>query len=231
MELYLKFEINKTVYIAIGLRKDGLKEVLGLWLGKNESAAFWLTVLTDLRTRGVKDILITATDNLSGFTDAIGTVFPESTKQICVVHQIRNSFKYVVWKDKKEFANDMKEIYTSPNKQAAEAALTSMETKWNDKYAYALKSWRVNWDELTAFFEFPVEIRKIIYTTNLIENFNGKIRKYTKNKLSFPTDEAVMKSVFLAVLEATKKWTMAIRDWGVILNQFTFIFGERIKVQ
>ncbi len=223
--------INKTVYIAIGLRKDGLKEVLGLWLGKNESAAFWLTVLTDLRTRGVKDILITATDNLSGFTDAIGTVFPESTKQICVVHQIRNSFKYVVWKDKKEFANDMKEIYTSPNKQAAEAALTSMETKWNDKYAYALKSWRVNWDELTAFFEFPVEIRKIIYTTNLIENFNGKIRKYTKNKLSFPTDEAVMKSVFLAVLEATKKWTMAIRDWGVILNQFTFIFGKRIKVQ
>lgn len=222
--------VNKTIYIAIGLRKDGLKEVLGLWLGKNESAAFWLTVLTDLKARGVTDILITATDNLTGFTDAIESVFPESTKQICVVHQIRNSFKYVVWKDKKEFAGDMKEIYTAPNKAAALLALDAMEAKWNAKYSYAIKSWRVNWDALTAFFEFPVEIRKIIYTTNLIENFNGKIRKYTKNKLSFPTDEAVMKSVFLAVIEATKKWTMAIRDWGVILNQFTIIFEERLKI-
>lgn len=223
--------INKTIYIAIGLRKDGLKEVLGLWLGKNESAAFWLSVLTDLRSRGVKDILITATDNLNGFTDAIASVFPDSTKQICVVHQIRNSSKYVVWKDKKDFAADMKEIYTAPNKPAALAALDAMDIKWNDKYSYAIKSWRTNWDELTAFFEFPAEIRRIIYTTNLIENFNGKIRKYTKNKLSFPTDEAVMKSVYLAVMEASKKWTMAIRDWGIILNQFTIIFEERLKIQ
>lgn len=223
--------INKTIYIAIGLRKDGLKEVLGLWLGKNESAAFWLTVLTDLKARGVKDIFITATDNLNGFTEAIGSVFPESTKQICVVHQIRNSCKYVVWKDKKAFAADMKAIYSAPNKEAALHALGDLETKWDSKYAYATKSWRANWDELTAFFDFPAEIRKIIYTTNLIENFNGKIRKYTKNKLSFPTDEAVMKSVFLAVKEASKKWTMAIRDWGVILNQFTIIFEDRLKIQ
>ena len=136
--------INKTIYIAIGLRKDGLKEVLGLWLGKNESAAYWLSVLTDLKVRGVNDILITATDNLNGFTDAMENFFPESTKQICVVHQIRNSCKYVVWKDKREFAADMKEIYRAPNKAAALAALDAMEAKWNDKYSYVMKSWRVN---------------------------------------------------------------------------------------
>lgn len=220
--------INKTMYIAVGLRVDGLKEVLGLWLGKNESSAFWMTVLTDIKARGVEDILITATDNLNGFTETITSVFPESTKQICVVHQIRNASRYVVWKDKKEFSKDMKEIYTAPTKQLAEQALNELETKWNHKYAYAIKSWRDNWDELTAFFDFPIEIRHIIYTTNLIENLNGKIRKYTKNKLSFPTDEAVMKSAFLAINEATKKWSMPIRNWGIILNQFMLIFGDRL---
>lgn len=222
--------INKTIYIAIGLRKDGRKEVLGLWLGKTESAAFWMSVLTDIKARGVKDILVTVTDNLNGFTETIATVFPESTKQICVVHQIRNSAKYVVWKDKKAFAADMREIYTAPNKEAALAALEVLDEKWNSKYSYAIKSWRKNWEELTAFFEFPMEIRKIIYTTNIIENLNGKIRKYTKNKTSFPTDEAVMKSVFLAVNEVTKKWTMPIRDWGMILNQFLIIFEERLNL-
>jgi transposase-like protein len=221
--------INKTIYIAVGLRKDGLKEVLGLWLGKNESASFWMTVLTDMRARGVEDILITATDNLNGFTDTIKTVFPESTTQICVVHQIRNSMKYVVWKDKKEFTRDMKNIYDAPTKDAAKASLNDFSKKWNDKYSYAIKSWENNWDNLTAFFEFPVEIRKIIYTTNLIENLNGKIRKYTKNKLSFPTDDAVMKSAYLAIREATKKWSMPIRNWGIILNQFLIIFDKRIK--
>ena len=136
----------------------------------------------------------------------------------------------MVWKDKKEFTKDLKEIYGAPNKQAAEAALDSLEKKWNDKYSYAIKSWRNNWDELTAFFDFPVEIRKIIYTTNLIENLNGKIRKYTKNKLSFPTDEAVMKSVFLALSQSTRKWTMPIRDWGIIVNQFLIIFEDRFKI-
>ena len=214
--------VNKTIYIAIGLRKDGRKEVLGLWLGKNESAAFWMSVLTDMKARGVEDILITATDNLNGFTDTIKNVFPESKTQICVVHQIRNTSRYVVWKDKKAFTSDMKHIYNAPTKEAALAALNDFSKKWEHKYAYAVKSWRDNWEELTVFFEFPVEIRKIIYTTNLIENLNGKIRKYTKNKLSFPTDQAVMKSVFLAVREATKKMDNACQKLG---NHFKSIFN------
>lgn len=222
--------INKTVYIAVGLRRDGKKEVLGLWLGKNESAAFWMSVLTDLKARGVEDILITATDNLNGFTDTIKNVFPESKTQICVVHQIRNACRYVVWKDKKDFTADMKHIYNAPNEKAAKAALEDFAEKWNSKYSYAVKSWRDNWEDLTVFFEFPVEIRKIIYTTNLIENLNGKIRKYTKNKLSFPTDEAVMKSVYLALREATKKWTMPVRNWGIILNQFLTIYEKRVRL-
>jgi transposase-like protein len=222
--------IDKTIYIAIGLRLDGRKEVLGLWLGKNESASFWVSVLTDMKARGVQDILITATDNLKGFTEAIASVFPISTKQICVVHQIRNACRFVPFKDKKEFAADMKEIYTAPNREAALMALDQLEAKWGKKYGYAIKSWRENWTELTAFLDFPLEIRKIIYTTNIIENLNGKIRKYTKNKLSYPTDEAVMKSVYLAVQEVTKKWTMPIREWGMILNQFIIMFENRIKI-
>lgn len=222
--------INKTVYVAVGLRRDGKKEVLGLWLGKNESAAFWMAVLTDIKARGTEDILITATDNLNGFTETIRSVFPESKTQICVVHQVRNASRYVVWKDKKAFTADMKHIYSAPNQQAAKAALEDFASQWEDKYSYAIKSWRDNWDELTAFLEFPLEIRKIIYTTNLIENLNGKIRKYTKNKLSFPTDEAVMKSVYLATREATKKWALPIRNWGIILNQFLTIYEKRVRL-
>jgi transposase-like protein len=188
-----------------------------------------MTILTDIKARGVEDILITVTDNLNGFTNTINAVFPKSTTQICVVHQIRNASKYVVWKDKKEFTNDMKTIYNAPTKQAAKAALDDFSKKWSPKYSYAVRSWENNWENLTAFFEFPVEIRKIIYTTNLIENLNGKVRKYTKNKLSYPTDEAVLKSVFLALREATKKWTQPIRNWGVIFNQFLIIFDERLK--
>lgn len=222
--------INKTIYIAVGLRRDGKKEVLGLWLGKNESAAFWMSVLTDIRARGTEDILITATDNLNGFTDTIKNVFPESKTQICVVHQIRNSCRYVVWKDKRAFTGDMKHIYNAPNQQAAKMALEDFAEKWDHKYSYAVKSWRDNWEELTVFYEFPMEIRKIIYTTNLIENLNGKIRKYTKNKLSFPTDDAVMKSVYLSVREATKKWTLPVRNWGIILNQFLTIYEKRVRL-
>jgi len=222
--------VNKTIYLAVGLNRDGKKEVLGMWLGKNESASFWLGVLTDLKARGVEDILITATDNLNGFTQTIKNVFPESQTQICVVHQIRNSARYVVWKDKKNFSADMKLIYNAPTKQAAKASLEDFSAKWNDKYPYAVKSWTENWEELTVFFDFPIEIRKIIYTTNLIENLNGKIRKYTKNKLSFPTDEAVLKSVYLALREATKKWSMPIQNWGLILNQFLTIFEKRVQL-
>ena len=222
--------IDKTIYLAVGLRTDGKKEVLGLWLGRNESASFWLSVLTDLKARGVEDILVTATDNLKGFTEAIRSVFPMSTKQICIVHQIRNACRFVVWKDRKPFTADMKGIYTAPNRDAARIALDQLEAKWGQKYGYAIKSWRENWEELTAFLDFPLEIRRIIYTTNIIENLNGKVRKYTKNKLSYPTDEAVLKSVFLAVIEATKKWTMPIRDWGMILNQFMIMFENRLKL-
>jgi transposase-like protein len=222
--------INKTVYLAVGLKTDGKKEVLGMWLGKTEAASFWMGVLTDLKARGVEDILVTVTDNLNGFTQTIKSVFPQTDTQICVVHQIRNAAKYVVWKDRKTFAKDMKTIYTAPTKEAAEAALKDFDEKWSHKYPYAIKSWYNNWEELTTFFGFPVEIRKIIYTTNLIENLNGKIRKYTKNKLAFPTDNALKKSVYLAIFEITKKWTMPIRNWPIILNQFINIFDERVKI-
>ncbi len=172
----------------------------------------------------------TVTDNLNGFTDTIKNVFPLSSTQICVVHQIRNSAKYVVWKDKKAFASDMKNIYNAPTKQVAENELRQFEKRWAQKYPYAIKSWKNNWEQLTVFFEFPVEIRKIIYTTNLIENLNGKIRKYTKNKLSFPNDQALVKSTYLALSQITKKWTQPIQNWGRILNQFIIIFEERVKL-
>jgi len=220
--------INKTVYLCVGLNKEGLKEVLGLWVGKSESASFWQGVLTDLKARGVEDILITVTDNLNGFTDTIKNVFPASTTQICVVHQIRNSCRYVVWKEKKEFSADLKNIYNAPTKEAAALELDLFEQKWGGKYPYAIRSWRTNWNELTAFFDFPVEIRKIIYTTNLIENLNGKIRKYTKNKLSFPNDDALKKSVYLSIVEIEKKWYQPIWNWGMVFNQFLTIFENRL---
>ena len=220
--------INKTVYICIGLNKTGKKEVLGLWVGKAESAAFWMSVLTDLKARGVEDILITCTDNLNGFTDTIRSVFPEAATQIYVVHQIRNSCRYVTYKDVKEFTVDLKTIYGAVNKEAAATALDAFEQKWGSKYRYAVRSWRTNWDDLTTFFDYPVEIRKIIYTTNLIENLNSKIRKYTKAKLSFPNDDAVKKSVYLAISEIEKKWTMPIQNWAIVLNQFISIFDSRV---
>ena len=222
--------INKTVYLCVGLNKYGYKDILGMWIGKNESSSFWMSVLTDLKSRGVEDILITVTDNLNGFTQTIKAVFPASTTQICVVHQIRNSCKYVVWKDLKEFTADMKEIYTSVNRDQAAEVLNHFEQKWGSKYLHAVQSWRRNWDDLTAFFDFPVEIRTIIYTTNLIENLNGKIRKYTKAKMSFPTDDALRKSVWLALQEIEKKWTLPIRNWGLVMNQFLLIFENRIGI-
>lgn len=222
--------INKTIYLAVGLNREGYKELLGMWLGHNESAAFWQGVLTDLKARGVEDILVTVTDNLNGFTQSIKNVFPTADTQICVVHQIRNSARYVVWKDKKAFTGDMKLIYNAPNKEMAEQELNRFAEKWNDKYPYAVQSWQRNWDELTVFFDFPLEIRKIIYTTNLIENLNGKIRKYTKNKMAFPTDDALKKSVYLSLMQITKKWTQPIHNWGLILNQFLTIFENRVKL-
>jgi len=222
--------INKTVYLAVGLNSEGHKEVLGMWLGENESASFWMNVLTDLRSRGVEDILITSTDNLKGLPEAITSIFPQSVTQICVVHQIRNASRYVVWKDKKQFAADMKTVYTAANKDLAWEALENLESTWGKKYPHAIKSWKANWTELSHFFDFPLEIRTMIYTTNIIENLNGKIRKYTKAKMSFPDDASVMKSVFLALREITRKWTLPVRNWNLVINQFINIFGERCKI-
>lgn len=220
--------VNKTTYLAVGLNREGYKEILGMWLGQNESAAFWQGVMTGLKARGVEDILVTVTDNLNGFTGAITNVFPMANTQTCVVHQIRNSARYVVWKDKKEFAEDMKLIYNAPNRDMAKQGLEHFAEKWGHKYPYAVQSWQVNWEELTVFFDFPLEIRKIIYTTNLIENLNGKIRKYTKNKMAFPTDESLKKSVFLSLMQISKEWTQPIHNWGLILNQFLTIFEKRV---
>ena len=174
--------------------------------------------------------MVTVTDNLNGFTDSIKAVFPNATTQICVVHQIRNSCRYVVWKEKKDFTSDLKNIYNAPTKELAAMELDLFDQKWGKKYPYAIRSWRINWDELTAFFDFPVEIRKIIYTTNLIENLNGKIRKYTKNKLSFPNDDALKKAVYLSISEIEKSWNQSIWNWGLIFNQFLTIFENRIQV-
>lgn len=222
--------INKTVYLAIGLNSEGHKEVLGMWLGESESASFWMSVLTDLRSRGIEDILITSTDNLKGFTEAITSIFPQSITQICVVHQIRNASRYVVWKDKKQFAADLKPVYTAASRDLAWTALESLENIWGKKYPHAIRSWKANWQELSHFFDFPLEIRTLIYTTNIIENLNGKIRKYTKAKMSFPDDPSVLKSVFLALREITRKWTLPIRNWNLVVNQFINIFGERCKI-
>ncbi|MBA3286174.1 MAG: IS256 family transposase [Nitrosopumilus sp.] len=221
--------INKTIFLVIGLNKEGKKEVLGMWINETESASFWLTVLTDLKARGVEDILIACTDNLKGFTDAIKSSYPKTLTQLCVVHQIRNSCRYVVWKDKKEFVTDLKAVYAAPNQEAAANALDEFEAKWGKKYGYAIQSWRTNWEDLTHYFHFPQEIRHIIYTTNVIESLNSGIRKYTRSKSVFPDDSSAIKAVYLAINNLEKKWTMTIRNWGAILNQFIIIFENRCR--
>jgi len=222
--------INKCIFLVIGLKTDGLKEVLGLWTSQTESASFWLTVLTDLKARGVQDILIASTDNLKGFTDAIHGVFPETITQLCMVHQIRNSCRYVVWKDRRVFCSDLREVYSAPSKNAAAEAFKSFAAKWESKYRYAIQSWQTNWEDLTHYFDFPLEIRKIIYTTNSIENLNRGIRKYTKTKVQFPDDQAAEKAVYLAIMNIEKKWSMPIANWGLVLHQFMTIFEDRCRL-
>lgn len=221
---------GKTIYLMIGLNQDGKKQVLGMWISESESASFWLSVLTDIKSRGVKDILITCTDNLAGIRQAIKSAYPNTVTQLCVVHQIRNSAKYVVWRERKRFLADLKLVYDAINREMAYDALEEFACKWNAKYAYAVKSWKDNWDELTAYFEFPLEIRRMIYTTNTIESLNSTIRKYTKTKTVFPDDQSALKAVYLAVANVEKKWTMPVRDWGSIINQLVIIFGERCGV-
>lgn len=220
--------ITKTIYVAIGLNEQGHKEVLGLWVNDTESAAYWLEVLTDLRSRGVEDILISATDNLAGLTQAVEASFPKAITQICVVHQIRNSLLRVVWKEKKAFANDLKAVYTAPSVEQAEEALARLEANWADKYPHIIRSWKDNWANLTVFLNFPPEIRKMIYTTNVIEGLNRQIRKYTKNSTQYPSDDAALKAVFLAVRSVEQKWSMPARNWQKVLGQFIILFPDRL---
>lgn len=222
--------INKCIYLVIGLNSEGRKEVLGMWINETESASFWLSVLTDLKVRGVQDILIACTDNLTGFTKAIREVFPQTVTQLCVVHQIRNSCKYVAWKERKEFVADLKPVYQAANRDAAWHALETFSTKWGKKYGYAITSWQNNWDALTQYFDYPVEIRTLIYTTNVIESLNSGIRKYTKAKTLFPDDQAALKAVYLSVMNIQKKWTQSIHNWGTVLNQFIIIFENRCQL-
>ena len=221
---------GRTIYLMIGLKQNGRKEVLGMWISETESASFWLNVLTDIKARGVKDILIASTDNLTGIRQAIKSAFPHTITQLCVVHQIRNSIRYVVWKDRKQFLNDLKLVYSAINKDMAYDALEEFAKKWGHKYAYAIKSWKDNWDELTAYFDYPQEIRKIIYTTNAMESLNSSIRKYTKTKTIFPDDHAALKAVYLAIANIEKKWIFPVRDWGSVINQLIIKFGDRCGI-
>ncbi|NNV58055.1 IS256 family transposase [Limnovirga soli] len=222
--------INKCVYIVIGLKPDGLKEVLGFWIEKTESAAFWMTVLTELKARGLQDILIACTDNLKGFTQAISAVFPEAVTQLCIVHQIRNSCKFVVYKDRRDFCKDLKVVYTAINKEIALEELEKFKQKWQRKYKYAITSWEENWDNLSNYFEYPLELRKIIYTTNAIENLNRGIRKYTKTKTQFPNENAASKSIYLSIKNIEEAWTQPIPNWGLILHQYLIIFESRCRL-
>lgn len=222
--------VDKTVYLVIGLNNQGLKEVLGMWVSETESASFWLGVLGDLKARGVEDIFIACTDNLSGLTQAIKAAFTLALTQLCIVHQIRNSCKFVPWAERREFAADLREVYSVANEKAASEALDRFDRKWGAKYAYAIKSWRSNWAELVVFLEFPPEIRHIIYTTNIIESLNSGVRKFTRTKTIFPHDDAALKVVYMAVENIERKWTMPIKNWGLILQQFLIIFGDRCRI-
>lgn len=219
---------NKAVYLAIGINMQGEKEVLGLWIAQTEGAKFWLNVVTELKNRGVQDIFIACVDGLKGFPEAIETVFPKAIVQLCIVHLVRNSLNYVSWNKRKEVAADLRKIYTAATVDEAEQHLCAFEEKWNDAYPSIAKSWRNNWERVIPFFAFPPEIRKIIYTTNAIESVNMSLRKVTKNRGSFPNDDAVMKLFYLALSNISKKWTMPLRDWKPALNRFSIQFEDRI---
>ena len=218
----------KAVYLAIGVTMSGEKEVLGLWLSQTEGAKFWLQVVTELRNRGVQDIFIACVDGLKGFPEAIEAVFPKTTVQLCIVHMVRHSLNYVSWKRRPEVAADLKRIYQSATAEEAELRLGEFEAKWDAEYLPISQSWRRNWPRLIPFFDYPPEIRKVIYTTNAIESVNMSLRKLTKNRGSFPSDEALLKLFYLALRNISQKWTLPIRDWKAALNRFTIEFGERI---
>lgn len=222
---------NTAVHIILGVGLDGQKDVLGHWVADGEeSANFWLSVMSDLQNRGVEDIFIASVDGLTGFSEAIHAVFPETLIQRCVIHQIRNSLRYVSHKDRKAFVRDLKTVYKAPNREAAEANLLKLDDLWGSKYASAVRSWENNWEELATFFDFPSEIRRMIYTTNTIEGYNRQLRKVIKNKASFPTVQSVRKILYLANIHITKKWTKPMFSWAVILNQLAIRFEDRFPL-
>lgn len=220
--------LKKAVYIAIGLDLDGRKDVLGMWVGENESAKFWATVLNGLRNRGVEDIFIACTDNLTGFDTAIHAVFPETEIQNCMIHQLRNSSKYVSYKDLKALMSDLKAVYAAVDEQVALDALEAFAQNWDNKYPKISKSWRENWANLSTYFKYPQEVRRLIYTTNMIEGFNRQLRKVTKSKSVFPTDDSLLKMLYLAMMDITKKWTGRRQDWSRIHAQLSIYFAERM---
>lgn len=221
--------LNKAVYLAAAITIDGKKEVLGLWISKNEGAKFWMQVVTEIKNRGVSDILIACVDGLKGFEEAINSIFPYTTVQLCIVHLIRNSLRFVPWKDRKIVATDLKAIYSAPSETAAQQALTVVKQKWDDKYPTISDIWQRNWSQIVPCLAFPEFIKKAIYTTNIVEAINRQIRKIIKNKGVFPNDDAIKKSLFLALKNAEKKWTMPIKNWPLALNQFSILFPDRVK--
>lgn len=220
--------INKAVYLALGVNMEGHKELLGLWLSENEGAKFWLNVLTELQNRGVKDILIACVDGLKGFPDAISTAFPETQIQLCIVHMVRNSVKYVPWKDYKPVTADLKKIYQSVTEDEALLALDQFAERWDGEYPQISKTWRSHWHNLNTLFAYPQDIRRAIYTTNAIESLNSVIRKAVKKRKLFPTDDSAIKVIYLAIREASKKWTKPIRNWKLALNRFMIEFEDRL---
>ena len=220
--------VKKAAYIVLGVNSEGFKEVLGIWIGENESAKYWLGVLNELKQRGLKDILIICSDNLTGIKEAINAAFPNTVQQRCIVHMIRNSVKFVNYKDLKMFTNDLKKIYTSVDEEKGYEQLQEVKNKWSDKYASAFKTWEENWDAICPFFQFSEQIRKIMYTTNTIESLNRQFRKFTKTKSVFPTDMALLKCLYLATKNISKKWDQAYRNWGPILSELSIMFDGRI---
>lgn len=220
--------INKSIYLALGINLEGQKELLGMWLSENEGAKFWLSVLTELQNRGVKDILIACVDGLKGFPDAIQTVYPQTQIQLCIVHMVRNSLKFVPWKDYKPITADLKRIYQSVTEEEALLALDQFAERWDSKYPQISRSWRAHWNNLNTLFSYPEDIRKAIYTTNAIESLNSVIRKVIKKRKLFPSDDSARKVIYLAIQEASRKWTMPIRNWKAALNRFMIEFGDRL---
>jgi putative transposase len=220
--------INKSIFLALGVNLEGRKELLGMWLAENEGSKFWLNVLTELKNRGIQDILIACVDGLKGFPDAINTVFPQARIQLCIVHMVRNSLKYVSWKDYKAVTQGLKQIYQSDTESLAQQALDEFAQKWDEKYPSISRSWRANWDKLNTFFAYPKDIRQAIYTTNAIESLNSVIRHAIKRRKVFPTDDSVRKVIYLAIMQASKKWTMPIRDWRSAMNRFMIEFEDRL---